>query len=423
MKKIVLFLLYFITANTIAQQSVDTTQVVILDRVNSIEAQKKPYVILISIDGYRFDYTEKFNAENIKKMGQRGVKAKALLPVYPSITFPNHWSIITGLYPAHHGLIDNFFMDFTLNESYKMSNAQNAEDGKWYGGLPLWSLAESQGVLSASLQWVGSASDAGGIRPTYYYRYHEKFSPQEKTKKVIDWLKLPEEKRPHFISLYFPEVDSAGHHFGPDSEENKQAVALVDHAIGSLINEVNQLNLSNVNFILVSDHGMKKVDKENPLRIPALLQDENKYDLFNSQTLLRVRVNNKKEIKETYKELKKNQTNNYNVYLASNFPKKLNYSSKNDKYNRIGDILLVPNSPYIFLEHWKKTTTGKHGYNVYKEPDMKAIFYAEGANFKSNIEIKEFKNIDIYPIISEILELKITEPIDGSKKNIKKLLN
>ena len=303
-----------------------------------------------------------------------------------------------------------------------MSKKENAEDGSWYGGVPLWSLAEKQGVVSASLQWVGSASEAGGIRPTYYYHYHEKFTPEEKISKVVNWLKLPEDVRPHFISLYFPEVDAAGHHYGPESEETKNAVKLVDAAIGNLAKKVNELGLKNVNFIFVSDHGMIKVDKGNPLSIPEILLDKDRFDIYNSQTLLRVVVKNPNEIKTVYHQLKASKTDDYKVILTKRFPRKLHYGTKDDKYNRIGQVLLVPNAPKIFLEKGKSTSVGKHGYNPRKTPEMKAVFYAWGDVFKNNLEISEFSNVNVYPLVAEILGLKISEPIDGKASVLQKTL-
>lgn len=217
MKKLLTILFVWVVILGFSQT--DTAQVVDLNRDNSTAALAKPYVILISADGFRYDYAEKYKAKNLLRLAERGVSAKGMIPSFPTITFPNHWSLITGLFPAHHGLIDNYFYDYQRKSFYKMSNKENAEDGTWYGGTPLWSLAEKQGLLSASMMWVGSASDAGGARPTYYYHYHEKFTPNEKVEKVVDWLKLPENRRPHFITLYFPEVDGAGHHYGPDSQE------------------------------------------------------------------------------------------------------------------------------------------------------------------------------------------------------------
>ena len=420
MKKSISFLLFLNFILGFSQT--DTTQVVDLNRKNSVEAIAKPYVILISADGFRYDYAKKYKAENLLKLAESGVSAKALIPSFPTITFPNHWSLITGLYPAHHGLIDNYFYDYQKKKFYAMSNKEAAEDGSWYGGTPLWSLVEKQGMLAASMMWVGSASDAGGKRPTYYYPYHEKFSPNEKVAKVMDWLQLPEDRRPHFITLYFPEVDGSGHRFGPDSKETENAVQLVDKAVGNLVEKVKQLGLKNVNFIFVADHGMIKVDLENPIEIPEVLFDKSRFDFYNSQTLLRVVVKNPAEVKSVYKELKKNRTKDYDVFLDKRFPKKLNFSPKDDRYNRIGQIILVPKAPKIFLEKGKKTSLGKHGYSPYEVPEMKATFIAFGPAFKQNKKIGEFQNVNIFPIVTDILNLKSTEPIDGTQKVAKEIL-
>jgi predicted AlkP superfamily pyrophosphatase or phosphodiesterase len=423
MKRGIHFLLLLISFTAFAQQvNVDTAQVVIPGRQNSIEAQSKPYVIMISTDGFRYDYAQKYNAENLLKLVNGGVKAEAMIPSYPSITFPNHWSLITGLYPSHHGLIDNFFYDYKRKETYAMSSKKNAEDGSWYGGTPLWGLAEKQGMVSASLMWVGSASDAGGMRPSYYYPYHEKFKPSEKVEKVVNWLKLPEDKRPHFITLYFPEVDGSGHHYGPDTKETEDAVHLIDHAIGDLVQKVDGLGLKNVNFIFVSDHGMIKVDGGTPLEIPAVLLDKNRFDFYNSQTLLRVYVKNPDEVKAVYKQLKASKTDDYEVYLDKKLPKYLHFATRDDQYNRIGQILLIPKAPKIFLEKGKKSSVGKHGYNPKVVPEMKATFFAWGPEFKNNLVINEFANINVYPLVAEVLGLKIDQPIDGKLKVLKETL-
>ncbi|EFK36303.1 phosphonoacetate hydrolase [Chryseobacterium gleum] len=423
MKRGIHFLLLLISFTAFAQQvNIDTAQVVIPGRQNSTEAQSKPYVIMISTDGFRYDYARKYNAENLLKLANSGVKAEAMIPSYPSITFPNHWSLITGLYPSHHGLIDNFFYDYKRKEGYAMSNKKNAEDGSWYGGTPLWGLAEKQGMVSASLMWVGSASDAGGMRPTYYYPYHEKFTPSEKVEKVVNWLKLPEDKRPHFISLYFPEVDGSGHHYGPDAKETENAVHLIDQAVGDLVQKVNGLGLKDVNFVFVSDHGMIKVDGGAPLEIPAVLFDKNRFDFYNSQTLLRVYVKNPDEVKKVYKELKAGKTGDYEVYLDKKLPRYLHFAARDDQYNRIGQILLIPKAPKIFLEKGKKTSVGKHGYNPKTVPEMKATFFAWGPEFKNNLTIGEFANINVYPLVAEILGLKIDQPIDGKLKVLKETL-
>lgn len=420
MKRGLHLLLLIFSLTLFAQKApVDTTQIVIPNRYNSVDAQTKPYVIMISTDGFRYDYAKKYNAENLLKLSNEGVQAKAMIPSYPSITFPNHWSLATGLYPSHHGLIDNFFYDYKRKEFYAMSDKKNAEDGSWYGGTPLWGLAEKQGMISASMMWVGSASDAGGKRPTYYYPYHEKFTPSEKVDKVIDWLKLPMDKRPHFISLYFPEVDGSGHHFGPDAKETEEAVHLIDKAIGDLVQKVNNLGLKNVNFVFVSDHGMIKVDGGAPLEIPSMLFNKDRFDFYNSQTLLRVVVKNPDEVQSVYKELKAGKTDDYEVYLDKRLPKYLHFGTKDDQYGRIGQILLIPRAPKIFLEKGKKTSVGKHGYNPRLVPEMKATFFAWGPQFRNNVVVDEFSNVNVYPLVAEILGLKIDQPIDGKIKVLK----
>jgi len=423
MKLKIPFLLLFISVIGFAQKQIsDTVQIITPNRFNSEEAKSKPYVIMISTDGFRSDYAKKYNAENLLKYSNQGIQAKAMIPSYPSITFPNHWSLITGLYPSHHGLVDNFFYDYKIRKSYAMSKKENAEDGSWYGGVPLWALAEKQGVVSATIQWVGSASEAGGKRPTYYYPYHEKFKPSEKVDKVINWLKLPEDKRPHFLAMYFPEVDAAGHHFGPDSEEAENAVHLIDEAVGSLVKKVNDLGLKNVNFIFVSDHGMIKVDGGNPLEIPAIFFNKDRFDFYNSQTLVRVYVKNSDEVKAVYKILKADKNDDYEVYLDKKLPKYLHFATRDDRYNRIGQILLIPKAPKVFLEKDQKTSVGKHGYDPKLVPEMKAIFLAWGPEFKNNLVVDEFSNVNVYPLVAEILGLKIEQPIDGKKKILNKIL-
>jgi predicted AlkP superfamily pyrophosphatase or phosphodiesterase len=416
-----LFVLLILSFNFFLSQS-DTTQIVVPQRESSKLSETKPYVILISADGFRYDYAKKYNAKNLLKLSENGVAAEAMMPSFPSITFPNHYSIITGLYPAHHGLVDNYFYDYKRKDFYSMSDKDRVRDGSWYGGTPLWTLAEKQGMLSASMFWVGSESDAGGKRPTYYYNYHEKFSPEDKVEKVISWLKLPIDKRPHFITLYFPEVDHEGHHFGSDSPETEASVHLIDDAVGSLVQKVKDLGLKNVNFIFLSDHGMIKVAKEEPIAIPEMLLDKTRFDYYNSNTLLRVVVKNPIEVKSVYRELRKNETDKYKVYLDKRFPRRLHFAARDDGYSRIGQILLVPKAPNIFLEKGKKTSTGKHGYDPKTTQEMRATFYAFGPAFKEHLEINEFSNVNVYPLIAKILGLKITEPIDGEIQVLDRIL-
>lgn len=402
---------------------VDTAQVVVSGRSNSVEAMNKPYVILISADGFRYDYAKKYGAKNLLALASKGVQAKAMVPSYPSVTGPNHYTLVTGMYPSHTGFVDNYFYDNQRKDDFSMSRAEKITDGSWLKGLPLWGLAENHQTMAASLFWVASNGNAGGIRPSYYYPYHEKFDAKQRISIVENWLKLPAEKRPHLITLYFYQVDKMGHLHGPDSNETKDAVLKVDQAVGELVQRVNKLGLSNVNIIFVSDHGMLGVDLENPLSIPEVLNDTDRFRFVNAQTLLRVQVKDPAQIYSTYKELKRSQTKDYKVYLASRFPRRLHYRSGPDTFaSRMGDIYLVPKKGKVFLSKNDYKTPGKHGYDPRKVPEMKSVFYAIGPGFKKGKTIGEFKNVEIYGIVADLLDLPYSHPIDGTHKTAKKVL-
>ena len=180
--------------------------------LNAPSQQDKPYVLLISLDGFRYDYAERDHATNLLALGKSGVTAKALIPSFPTTTFPNHYTIVTGLYPAHHGIVDNSFWDPARNAEFKSSDsASSTTEGSWWGGTPLWVLAEQQGMRAASFFWPGSDAEIQHTRPTYYYKYDGKIPNDRRVEQVVEWLKLPKAERPHFITLYFSDVDHEGH--------------------------------------------------------------------------------------------------------------------------------------------------------------------------------------------------------------------
>ncbi|HMF75386.1 MAG TPA: ectonucleotide pyrophosphatase/phosphodiesterase, partial [Bryobacteraceae bacterium] len=182
---------------------------------NSPAQQAKHYVILVSFDGYRYDYARKYGAANLLDLASRGASApNGMTPSYPSITFPNHYSLVTGLYPEHHGIVAMSFYDPIRKQTYSYNNPATFPDGSWYGGTPLWVLAEKQGMRTACFFWPGSEAEIQGMRPSYYLNYNESLRGEKRVDQVLEWLRLPPEQRPHFITLYFSEVDHAGHLFG-----------------------------------------------------------------------------------------------------------------------------------------------------------------------------------------------------------------
>ena len=248
----------------------DTTQKIITGRSNDKSQLNKPYVVLISADGFRSDFTELYDASFLKTVSTNGVRAKFMTPSFPSLTFPNHYSIVTGMYPSHHGLVNNTYYDKTSGQQYSMGNTKMVGEGKWYGGTPIWVLAEQQQMLSASFYWVGSEADIQNTRPTYYYKYNDKLSIASRIKTVKNWLSLPEAQRPHMITFYFPEVDHEAHTYGPNDPHVAEAVKFIDSSVNALQLELATLNLP-INYIFVSDHGMTKVDTENTISMPKAI--------------------------------------------------------------------------------------------------------------------------------------------------------
>lgn len=399
------------------QAPADTTQHIVTGRKNAPAQQQKPYVILISADGFRYDYAEKYQATNLLRLSAQGVRAASMIPSFPSVTFPNHYTLVTGLYPSHHGLVGNSFYDPAKKDSYSMSAKDKVRDSSWYGGTPLWVLAEEQQMLAASLFWVGSEAAEKGIRPTYYYNYNEVIPVDRRIQIVKEWLSLPEDKRPHLITFYLSEPDHAGHRYGPDAPETEQAVKMVDSVVRQLTEMVKTIGLP-VNFVFVSDHGMTAVDQEHPLAMPNAI-DREKFIIPSSGTMIDLHAKNKADILPLYEQLKKEEKD-YKVYLKTDMPEHFHYGEKDDRMNRIGDILVIPEWPKVFSN--RKPGAGYHGFDPAQVKNMHATFFTWGPNIRNGLKIPSFENVNVYPMVAEILKLNITEPIDGKKEVLHSIL-
>ncbi len=396
----------------------DTTQIVHAARKNALAHQAKPYVILISADGFRSDFSVKYGAKFLQSREANGVKAEAMIPSYPTLTFPNHYSIVTGLYPAHHGLVNNRFFDVASGKEYSMGNKKMVAEGKWYGGTPLWVLAEKQGMLSASFYWVASEADIQGVRPTYLYTYNENIPIERRIQAVKDWLSLPIEKRPHLITFYFPQVDHDAHEYGPEDPRVGDAVKWVDQSIAQLQAALDPLKLP-INYVFVSDHGMTTVDIDHTLAKPAAL-DTATFKVPSGDALLHVFAKIPAAIPNALIELRKQKQ--FHTYLLDETPEYWHFHKSDDRFNRLGDILLVPNHPNIFNLGTRKTSPGKHGYDNH-HPDMQASFQAWGPAFKTGLKIPAFENVHVYPLVGKILGLTIDESnIDGRMNQLMPIL-
>lgn len=396
----------------------DTTQHIITGRTNNKAQQAKPYLILISADGFRYDLADKYHAKNLIALRSKGVQATSMRPCYPTLTFPNHYSIATGLYPVHHGIVDNSFYDENKKAFYGTGNKKAVTDSSWYGGVPLWVLAEKNKMLSASYYWVGSEAAIDNVRPTYYYTYNESISIDARIADLKNWLLLPEDKRPHFITFYFPEVDHAAHAYGIDSKQAADAVHFIDESVAKITAITDKLHLP-INYIFVSDHGMANADTVHTIPMPAAI-DTSKFVVTNGDVLVHLYAKNKADVMPLYHNLKAT-AKDFDIYLSNNLPVCWHYTKAEDKYKRIGDVLLVPHYPLTFNFSKRKPIPGRHGYDNYIK-EMQAVFYAWGPAFKQHTVISSFENIHIYPLIAKLLALNYTNKIDGTLNVLQPML-
>lgn len=373
---------------------------------------------MISVDGMRYDYMDRYKANHLLALSNAGVRAESMIPSYPSVTFPNHYTLVTGLYPSHHGISQNDFYAPVRQQFYGMSKKDIVKDSSWYGGTPLWVLAEQQKMLTASYYWVASEAAIKGVNLSYYYKYNTKTPIESRIQTVVNWLKLPPEKRPHLITFYFPEVDHDGHTYGPESEETKKSVQFIDESVYKLTQAVKATGLD-VNFILVSDHGMTKVDREHPINLPVA--DSTKFKVSGDGILVEWYANNKTDIEPAYQKLKREAVG-YDVYLKKDMPARLHFGTADDWHNTIGDILLIPIWPKIFQYGTHKINIGWHGFDPYVVKDMHATFIAWGPAFNQHLKIPAFQNVDVFPVVTRILGLNYSEKIDGTNATADKIL-
>jgi predicted AlkP superfamily pyrophosphatase or phosphodiesterase len=393
--------------------------ILIFTFVQPIYSQSKPYVILVSFDGFRWDYLNRGLTPNLEKIRNEGVSAISLRSVFPSKTFPNHISIVTGMYAENHGIISNSFMNFEKNSWYRMSDTISVCDSKWYLGEAFWETAERQGIKTASYFWPGSELNLDYRHPTYREFYEHERPYEQRVKGVIDWLQLPFGERPHFITLYFDATDTYGHKYGPESPEINEAIKRLDSIAGLLMGKLNDIGLiDSVNIMFVTDHGMTEISQEKVINIQDMIKEYN-YLSIDDGPLMQIEPPADK-LMEVYETLKKNEFH-YKVYLKNNIPKYLHYSNN----PLIFSILLVADNGWSLIgkrgANWITKEKGNHGYDN-NDLDMQGIFIAKGPCFKDGYRTGTLWNIDIYPLLCKIFNIYPRSNIDGKLERIEFIL-
>lgn len=374
-------------------------------------------VILISIDGLRPDYLSRTDTPNLDMLIQNGTVADHLIPIFPTKTFPNHYSTVTGLYAENTGIVSNSMLDPELGR-FGLSIREAVMDARWWGGEPIWVTAEKQGLRAGTIFWPGSEAPIGGVYATNWLQYDGGISHDARVDSLITWFQAPTHKPLSFATFYMSQVDSYGHWYGPESDSVVVAMQEVDRTIGYLISELERIGIwPNVNIVLTSDHGMAEVSNDKVIIIDEII-DMKDVEVFDWSPVAMLQPDSGK-VDVVFDALKAAE-NNYKVYKKADIPDR--YRIKNN--HRVPEIMVVAESGYTITtrERFQSrgVSGGAHGYDP-MDPEMGAFFLASGPAFKSGLTIEAFENIHIYEMLCEILGLN-PAPNDGDSAVLEPIL-
>ena len=370
------------------------------------------YILMVSFDGFRYDYTNLVETPNFDLVEEKGVRADGLIPVFPSLTFPNHYSIATGAYAGTHNITGNTFYDKQYGEKYSLYDRDKVRDPKFYKAEPIWVTAERQGIHSASYFWVGTEAPVKGYSPSIFKYYDASVPFKIRVDSVISWFQLPEKKRPRLVMLYFSEPDHTGHNVGVNHSDTKTSVSEMDALLGYLMNSLEKLIIyDDLNIFLVSDHGMADVSSERLIILDDFITRMDDLYINGQGAFVQVDVkmgNNRyrKNIKDELKKIPYCQ-----IWDKDNIPERFHFSNGNNS-----DYILLANEGWFIttksdLDEIPFSLGGMHGYDP-KLLSMHGIFYAVGRNIREGIKIPAFENIHIYPLICKLLDIS---PYNGKE--------
>jgi predicted AlkP superfamily pyrophosphatase or phosphodiesterase len=365
-------------------------------------------VILVSLDGMRPDYLERGVSPNLNRLAADGARALAMRPSYPSLTFPNHYTLVTGLRPDHHGVVDNTMNDAAIpSVRFSMGNADAVTDRRWWDQAePVWVTAERHGIRTAEMFWPGSEAAIQGVRPAMAARFDGKLPAADRVDRLLSWLDHPADGRLGFLTLYIDDIDHAGHDFGPDAAETTQAVARVDQAIGRLLDGLQRRHVD-ANIIVVSDHGMAAVSKERVVRMDQLLWEAGYLQTASGAYASLDALPGQEE--QVAAVLLKPQAH-MRCWRKFDVPARLAYG----RNARVPGFLCIADTGWTLAfddQRVEKLKGGAHGYDN-MAPEMRATFIAAGPAFRPGVVLPEFDNVDVYPLLMRLLDLTPL-PSDG----------
>jgi predicted AlkP superfamily pyrophosphatase or phosphodiesterase len=367
-------------------------------------------LILVSIDGFRADYLDRGRTPTLAALAADGVRAEALKPSFPTLTFPNHYTLVTGLYPDHHGIINNRMADSALGKAFVYKEQATIADPAWWGGEPLWVSAEKQGLRSATMFWPGSSVAIRGVYPSFWKPFDGDLAPSRRVDQMLHWLDLPAARRPRFLTLYFEQVDHFGHANGPDSPEVDASLVEIDAALARLVDGLKRRGLfDRVDVVIVSDHGESatRADLRTWLDDIVPLGD---IDVVNYGILAGIEPRKDRTASVEHALLKPHP--HMTCWRKGEVPARLHYGT----HPRIPALLCLAEEGGIVTSHDFEQggghySAGEHGYDN-DDAAMRALFIARGPDFRRGLVVPEFDNVDVYPLLAHVLGIA-PQPNDG----------
>jgi predicted AlkP superfamily pyrophosphatase or phosphodiesterase len=400
---------------------------VLLLLVSSAFAQPlavRPTVVLVSFDGWRWDYHTRVPVPHLQRLMARGVRAEALVPAFPSKTFPNHYTLVTGLYPGHHGIVANDIFDEAARRTFVRSRPEEVGDAMWWGGEPIWVAAERAGQRTAPFFWPGSEAPIGGVRPAHWQRYDRGVHASERVRRVLDLLDRPAHERPTFLTIYFEDVDAAGHEDGPDSQAVRDATIRTDSYLGQLTAGLEQRGLlERVNIIVISDHGMAATATERVVLVDDYISLDDVVIADINPTLgLFPRAGREEAV---YRALRRAHPR-LAVYRRAETPRHWHFRD----HPRIPPIVGVADVGWQVMrrrslrdlaERVIRGAGGQHGYDP-RHRSMHGIFVAAGPAFRQGATVPAFGTVDVYNVLARILGVPAAGN-DGDPGVVRQLLH
>ena len=359
-----------------------------------------PTVLLISIDGLRADMIERGYSPNLARLASEGVRAVAMSPSYPSLTFPNHYTLVTGLRPDHHGIVHNTMSDATLG-NFNLSDRAAVTNPAWWGGEPIWVGVEKAGYKSATAFWPGSEAPIQGRQAQQWLKFDAAMPLAERMQTVRQWLHgAPDAQQPRLVTAYMEPVDTAGHHYGPDSPEYAAALGQVDQAIGELVEGLRQDQLlDRTNIIIVSDHGMATVKDGQVIATEDMVAPEIAKVVTAGQSVgFAPQPGHEAEAAKALL----GAHERYDCWNKAELPARWHYGSN----PRIPPIICQMHEGWdaatrAGIAKRKPGDRGSHGYDP-ALPSMQAVFIARGPSFKQGQLLPRFDNVDVYPLLARL---------------------